>query len=227
MKKTAVALMLGTFAITTAVPVLYELPVSSVAMAAKGGARISAPKAAPKAAPKTTAPATEKAPSNGYAPSKDAKSLPNNAPAANSKANAAAAATKSSTPWGGMMRNIGLLAGGMFLGSMLSSLFGMGGTGMMSEVFGLLMNIVLFGAVFMVLRMLWNKFRSSRREENNPYQNSYQAQAGRNRPIDITPPKQRPMDIAPQQAEQPRMMDINPANDGYDPKRTADQYRSK
>ena len=221
LKKTAVALMLGAFALTSVAPAAFELPMTSVAMAARGGARVSAPKAAP--APKTTAPSTQTKPNQKeYAPSKDAKSLSSSAPAANSKTNAAAATTKSSTPWGGLMRGIGLFAGGMLLGGLLSSMFGFGASGMMSEVLGLLMNIVLLGAVFMVLRMLWNKFRNrSRREDTNVYQSRYQSAA---REQDDA---RRMVDVTPQRHEE-KIVDIQPPQSGdYDPKRTADRYRSK
>ncbi len=220
LKKTAVALMLGAFALTSVAPAAYELPMTSVAMAARGGARVSAPKAAP--APKAKAPAAQTKPNQKeYTPSKGAKSLSSSAPAANSKANAAAA-TKSSTPWGGIMRGVGLFAGGMLLGGLLSSMFGFGASGMMSEVLGLLMNILILGAVFVVLRMLWQKFRGrSRREETNVYQSRYQNAASKqdeaHRMVDVTPVK-----------HEDKVTDILPPQTGeYDPKRTADKYRSK
>lgn len=94
-----------------------------------------------------------------YTPSKDAKSLSKDAPTTGTGA-AASAAAKSSSPWGGMMRNIGLLAGGMMLGSLLGSMFGMG-SGLFADILGMLMNVVLIGAVFMIGRLLWNKLRDA------------------------------------------------------------------
>lgn len=170
--------------------VICVFAMSSMAFAAKGGAKISAPKAAPSVsspqkAPETAAPSTTK----DYKPSQDAKSLSKDAPAA--KANTAAAAAKSSSPWGGMMRNIGLLAGGMLLGSMLGSMFGMG-SGLFADILGLLMNVVLIGAVFMIGRMLWNKYKGrSKRDEENPYRRTpaEPMQASRREEIiDVTPP---------------------------------------
>lgn len=221
LRKTAVALMIGAFVAVSAMPAVYTLPTTSVAFAARGGARISAPKAAP-AAPKAAPSAQPSNPGqNSYAPSKDAKSLSSSAPAANAKANAAAA-TKSSTPWGGIMRSVGLFAGGMLLGGLLSNLFGMGGTGFMSEVMGLIMNLVILGAVVMLARMLWTKFKNrSRRPEENVYRHNYSAPVHETRNertmIDVTPPKQ-----------ERKMEDIIPPKDGgYDPKSMADRYRSR
>ena len=125
---------------------------SSMAFAARGGAKISAPKAAPSISTSKNAPAASSPSTKEYTPSNDAKSLSKDAPTAGTAS--AASAAKSSSPWGGMMRNIGLLAGGMMLGSLLSGMLGMGG-GMMSDVLGLLMNIALAGIVFMLIRALW------------------------------------------------------------------------
>lgn len=177
----------------------------SVAYAAKGGARLapSAPKTAP-AAPKATSPDTHKSVSgNGgsYAPSKNAKDLEKNAPAASNKAGTAANAansTQNSSRLGSILRGVGLLAGGMFLGSMLGSLFGLGG-GLFSDVLGLLMNVVIFAAAFFLIRALVRRFLGKKNEtqggawsQQNASQQPYQqplhtAQADAHRTIDITP----------------------------------------
>ena len=224
-KKILASLMVGTM-IAVAAPVGVSLDnqsAYSVASAAKGGAKFSAPKPAPKAAPKTNA-----APSNNasksksvsgngkdYKPSKDAKSLEKDAPGTNAAAKGntagAAAAQQSSSRFGSIMRNVGLLAGGMFLGSMLANLFGMGG--FMGDVLGLLANIFMFGAVFMLLRWAWNKFRGN---SNSSYSGgSWQRSS-------------EPVDVTPRENQRPVYQDISriPSGD-YDAKTTADRYRNR
>lgn len=166
---------------------------SSLAFAATGGAKSAAPKASPgitsqQKAPEAAAPSQK---TNEYKPSTDAKSLQKDAPAA--KANTAAAdAAKSSSPWGGMMRNIGLFAGGMMLGGLLSSMFGMGAGGMMSDILGLLMNVVMVVAVVMAARFLWTKFKNRNQPADvNPYSSRSEAvQAARRDPVSAAPPVQ-------------------------------------
>ena len=178
---TTLAAMMLSFVPATGIT-LYET--SSIAYAAKGGARLapSAPKAAPKpAAPKAASPDTHKSVSgNGgsYAPSKSAKDLGKDAPSANSKsnanANAAAGTTPSTSRLGSVLRGVGLLAGGMFLGSMLGSLLGFGG-GFLSDMLGILMNVVLFMIAFMAIRWLLSRFLG--RKNNNAAQNNWQQTA--------------------------------------------------
>ena len=110
-KKTAIALVLAAFAFSLAAPMT-----DTTVFAAKGGARISAPKAAPstsKASPSTGATKASSPNTKEYAPSKSAKSYSNEAPSAKTGANAAAAQTQSGSRWGSALRNIGLFAGGM------------------------------------------------------------------------------------------------------------------
>ncbi len=226
-KKTMAAFMVGAMVLSAA-PVLPDAPAFlnpvNTAYAAKGGAKMSVPKAAP-AAPKAPAASTgstsqsKSVSGNGssYAPSKDAKSLDKNAPAANAntKSNAAANAntnTQSSSRLGSFMRGIGLFAGGMLLGSMLSHFFGMG-SGMFADIMGLLMNVIMVVAAVMVVRWLWNKFRgskSSRREETAYRQ-----------PLEM---RQQDRDIP--QAHKP-ITDIKPRENDYDAKSTADRYRNR
>lgn len=146
----------------------------SVSFAAVGGKRggFSAPKK-PSISNQQKAPAASPG-DKGYTPSKDAKSLDKNAPAANSKTNAqaAAAAQPQGSMMGNMMRNVGLFAGGMFLGSMLGSMFGMGG-GMFADILGMLMNVVILGAVFMIGRVLWTKFKNRNKDKDQDKNNIY------------------------------------------------------
>ncbi|MGL6016976.1 MAG: hypothetical protein ACRCZU_13030 [Selenomonadaceae bacterium] len=181
---------------------------SSMAFAARGGAKISAPKAAPSISTSKNAPAASSPSTKEYTPSKDAKSLSKDAPTTGTGA-AASAAAKSSSPWGGMMRNIGLLAGGMMLGSLLGSMFGMG-SGLFADILGLLMNVVLIGAVFMIGRLLWNKLRG---RNSGAGTNPYRSQSA-------APPADRREDV----------VDVTPRQTGdssYDSKRKADEYRNR
>ena len=198
------------------------------ALAAKGGARISAP--APKAAPaapkpKAAAGAEHKSVSgNGgsYAPSKSAKDLEKNAPAAKSGTGMMGNTAQSGSRFGSMMRNIGLLAGGMFLGSMLSHLFGFGG-GMMSDMLGLLMNILLFAVAFMVIRALLRRFLGGSRSSRNDYQQHWQA------PLQTHAQSQRRPDVIDIQPSESRSTHEHAAGgsvNGSDARSIADKYRN-
>lgn len=157
----------------------------AIAYAAKGGARMPAmPKTSPKpaapTAPKATTPETGKSVSgNGgsYAPSKSAKDLGKEAPGTNSNASAGtkagAANTQSGSRLGSVLRGVGLLAGGMFLGSMLGNLLGFGG-GFLSDLLGLFVNVALFLLAFSVLRWLLGRFLG--RKKNDSAQTFYQQQ---------------------------------------------------
>lgn len=223
MKKLAAAVMVGVMA-AVAVPAVSPVT-AETAYAAKGGAKLGGGvKSAPKAAaPKAAAPSTNNSKSvsgngEGYKPSKDAKSLEKNAPTASSKAAAGNTAnTQSGSRWGSALRNIGLFAGGMMLGSMLSHLFGGLGGGMMADILGLVMNILMAAAVFLILRWAWNKFRGRGKETN-----VYRASRMDSRP-------QEPLNVTPHSGSQQRMEihDIKGPDDGYEPKSTADKYRSR
>lgn len=140
----------------------------SVSFAAIGGKRggFSAPKAPRISTPKKAPSAPAKPAQGDYKPSKDAKSLDKNAPAVSGKTNAqsAASAQPQGSRFGNVMRSVGLFAGGMFLGSMLGNMFGMG-AGMFSDILGMLMNVFILGAIFMLGRMLWNKFKNKDKEK--------------------------------------------------------------
>lgn len=209
-KKILAVLMVG--AVTAAYSPIVLDGAFSVAYAAKGGAKIrsSAPKAS-KPAPKSNAAEKKASPNNkDYAPSKKAADLEKNAPAANAKApaNKAANTQQSGSKWGNTLRNIGLFAGGMMLGSLLSNALGLGGLGgMMGDILGLLMNVVLFGAAFMAIRWLWNRFRHKGA--------NVQESGMRN--------------VTPQSPSAPHgdILDIQPPTGDYDAKSTADRYRNR
>ena len=232
LKKLIAAAMVGslTFTAPIIVPSAVQSTLGAQAEAAKGGARI-APKAAPKVAPKASQGQSSSGKSvsgNGdsYAPSKNANQLEKNAPAANSKANAANTANtaKSGTGWGNTLRNIGLLAGGMMLGGLLASLLGGMGSGLLADILGVLVNVAIAVAAFMVLRWLWNRFRS-RKEEENVYRSAAQPRAAAPQPpiTDIRPQGSAPQNAAP--------MDITPPTSALDaddsPRAIANRYRSR
>ena len=65
-------------------------------------------------------------------------------------------APKAVTPkTGSVMRGVGLFAGGMFLGSMLSHFFGWGSLGWGADILGLLVNIFIFYLVIKGITSLW------------------------------------------------------------------------
>lgn len=195
------------------------LIVPATADAARGGARISAPRIgggvsrpAPSAQPRTN---TTPRPNQEYRPSKPATGQTNPAAAANRSTPAASAAT----PWGGMMRNIGLLAGGMMLGGLLSSLFGFGAGGFMADVLGLLMNGLLIYAGIRLVLWLIAKFRN-RDAARSPYQSS----AARPTAVSHAARDSEAYDSAPiEDIRPPRATGKGGTN--YDPRRTADWYR--
>ncbi|SFT68911.1 hypothetical protein SAMN02910356_01645 [Selenomonas sp. GACV-9] len=222
LKKLAAAVMAGLM-VATAVPMVAAVTadMATVAYAAKGGAKLGGgAKSAPKApAPKASAPKSsnesKSVSGNGesYKPSKDAKSLDKNAPAANSKSNTAGNTnTQSGSRWGSALRNIGLLAGGMMLGSLLASMFGGLGGGLLADILGVVMNVVLLFAAIMVIKWLWNKFRG--RKEENVYRSNMRDLNMRQEPKDVTPQRMK-------------IQDIKGPDDGYSAKSMADKYRNR
>ena len=230
LKKLIAAAMVGslTFTAPLILPQTVQSTLGAQAEAAKGGARI-APKAAPsapKASSSTQSGSQSKSVSGngeGYAPSKSASQLDKNAPAAGAKsntpsaANAASQAQKSSG-WGNTLRSVGLLAGGMMLGGLLASMFGMGG-GMFADILGVLANVAIAIAVFMAIRWVWNRFRG--RKEENAYQSAARPQQAVPQPP-IT-------DIRPQGAPAPYAAPMSTRANvaGENPRIVADHYRSR
>ena len=78
-------------------------------------------------------------------------------------AQANASRTTSSSRLGSVMRGIGLFAGGMFLGSVLSHLFGWGSLGWGADILGLLVNIFILYLVIKGAAALWRWLRDRRR----------------------------------------------------------------
>lgn len=145
-----------------------------VAEAAKfGGIRVPKAPSSPKVNLKKDTPAKSSASTSDgqkavsgsgakgqYQPSKNPKDLQKNAPASPT--------TSTGSRWGNTLRNIGLFAGGMFLGSMLASMFGFGG--LFGDILGALANVILFGAVIMLAMWAWRKFKNRNNPDPVPYQ---------------------------------------------------------
>ena len=186
------------------------------AYAAKGGARMSmpAPKAAPAAPKMNQAPQAEHKSVSGnggaYAPSKSAQDLPKNAPAA--KSGMMNGNMQSGSRFGNMMRNVGLFAGGMFLGSMLSHLFGFGMGGMMADVFGLIANLLMLAVLFFAVRWLFERLRGGRQGDGG---STWQASSGARQTYDV-------------RAEEPQQTRPAPRGEnGASARDIADRYRSR
>ena len=207
---------------------------TTVAEAAKGGARMS--RTAPTPAPRTT-PAPS-ASSNGansgksvsgnggsYQPSKPANTLSKEAPSASatrpSTASPAPQQQQSSSRLGSFLRGAGLFAGGMMLGSLFSHALGFGGVGggFGSDVMGLIFNLIFLYIAYRVIRYVWNRFRE---KKTNNYQAPYQNNSMPQSHATSYTPGTEPIDITPQTTTSAR--DVT--NGSYDPKRTADRYRN-
>ena len=118
------------------------------------------PSAPAKTTTDTTAPKTNAADTKTTTNSTTNNATTNNAATnkttnTNSTANNAAA-QQSGSRWGGALRNIGLFAGGMLLGSMLGSMFGMGG--LFADILGLIANVIIFGIIIMVIMAIIRRF---------------------------------------------------------------------
>ena len=199
-KKTLSALMVGAMVLSAAPVLPASASFVSTAYAAKGGAKMSIPKSAP----------APKAPAAGATNNANtSKSVSGNG---SSYAAAANANTQSSSRLGSIMRGIGIFAGGMLLGSMLSHLFGMG-SGMFADILGLLMNGLLIVVAIMAVRWLWNKFRGNKTSASSPRDHRQDLEM-----------RQQPMDS--QQMRTP-IQDIKPRGNDYESKSTADRYRNR
>lgn len=165
LKKIAVVCLAG-LVIAAAAPV-----VSTPAFAARGGVRVSAPKALPSGSKGTVRNNTTNRATNNQTNQQTRQ----NAQQANARTNTQTR-TNQSSGWGSAMRNIGLLAGGMFLGSMLSSLFGWGNMGFMADILGVMFNIILLLVIVSLISHLWRKFRGKKNtSDDDAYRRGYEA----------------------------------------------------
>lgn len=159
---------------------------SGIGMAkAKSGGGFKAPATTTKSvapAPKSntdnasTAPKTEAPKNNATEAPKSNTATNNTTTNTANKTNATTNTTnnqQSGSRWGSALRNIGLFAGGMFLGSMLSNMFGLGG--FMGDILGLIANVVLIGIVVMVIMAVYRKF-FGKKNEGNVYASSHYAE---------------------------------------------------
>jgi len=55
----------------------------------------------------------------------------------------------------------------MLLGSMLGGMFGLGSSGIFSEIIGMFFNVMIIGLIFMAGRYAWNRFQESRKKKDN------------------------------------------------------------
>ena len=163
LKKIAVVCLAG---LVIAAPV-----VSTPVFAARGGVRVSAPKALPSGSKGTVRNNTTNRTTNNQTNQQTRQ----NAQQANARTNTQTR-TNQSSGWGSAMRNIGLLAGGMFLGSMLSSLFGWGNMGFMADILGVMFNIILLLVIVSLISHLWRKFRGKKNSsDDDAYRRGYEA----------------------------------------------------
>ena len=166
-------------------------------------------------APRANTPSQGARPNQQYRPSQKASDIPSAAPRAASPSprSNANSVPYQGTRWGNVMRNIGLLAGGMMLGGLLGHLFGFGAGSFMGDLFGLLINGLL---VYFAARLLWRLFGSLRGKtaaQSNPYRREAQEPSF---PIpDIRPPQNAQGVVA------------HGNGTDYEPKHTADWYRSR
>lgn len=114
----------------------------------------SAPASTSKTAPASTGDYKSSAPASSYsdkAPAKKtAPTVQQNTPPQSS----------GSSFW----RNASLFGGGMLAGSLLGNLFGFGNhMNGGSSFFGMLLNLLMIGAVIMGIRYLWNKYKNQNR----------------------------------------------------------------
>ena len=226
-----------------------------VADAARGGARISAPRVsapAPKASSSartsgsTASSATKKDTPNTreYAPSKKADEYGQSAPvakgstAASTSSAAANTAANSTTRWGSALRTVGMLAGGMMLGSMLSHLFGFGAGGWLADVLGVVANIAIFAFVLSILYIVFRKVMgrfsgNSRTPQGFPDINASRTRRREQEPvytIDIEKPAEARTQTAPTVVQDIKLPSaagsVAPGTyRNYDQHATAERYR--
>lgn len=166
--------------------------------------------------PRANSPLQNARPNQQYHPSQKAGDIPSAAPRAASPSPRAGmnSVPYHGTRWGNMLRGMGLFAGGMMLGGLLGNLFGFGAGSFMGDFFGLLINGLLIYFVFHFLSRLWSSFRGSAARRENPYR---------------AEPQEAPFpirDIRPPQSARAYVSNGTGGTD-YEPKRTADWYRSR
>ena len=141
----------------------FQSLIFAAASSSKGS---SAPRSSPSVShPASNAPAATPGTTSGYKPSAPANSYNDKAPAATAKTQQPQPQQQSTGS--SFLRNLGMIGGGMLLGSMLGNMFGFGSSGMFSQIAGILVNVMILGLIFMLVRYLWNRFQASRAQNNN------------------------------------------------------------
>ena len=142
---------------------LLIFALNSLALAAKSSSRPSSPSRPSTSTPAAkTAPAQEM-PNSGYKPSAPVNSYSDKAPAVKPPAPPQAAQSGGSS-W---LRNAGMIAGGMMLGGMLSSMFGHGSTGWLADILGILISLIPIVAIFMLGRFLWLRHKEKQQTQTS------------------------------------------------------------
>lgn len=131
---------------------------TGLAFAAKSSSR---PASRPSAPAVKSAPTTQTTPSSGYKPSAPASSYNDKAPAAKPGVSQTTQPSTGSS-W---MRNVGMFAGGMMLGGLLSNMLGFGHSGMFADILGMLASILPILAIFMLGRFLWVRYKTKREKD--------------------------------------------------------------
>lgn len=138
-------------------------PASVQAAKGGGGVRMSAPKSMPApAAPKASAPAASPKVNTKEASKPAAVSQQSQMKMIPAQTTAQANQRSSSTRWGNALRGIGLFAGGMFLGNLLSHSLGWGNMGFGADFLGLLINLILLLIVIRLVISIWRALRRKR-----------------------------------------------------------------
>lgn len=96
--------------------------------------------------------------SGSYKPTAPANSYSDKAPTKQVTPAAQPQQPQSSTS--SFWRNASLFGGGMLAGSLLGNMFGYGNMGGGASIFGMLINLLMIGAVVMGIRYVWNKYRN-------------------------------------------------------------------
>ena len=165
--------------------------------------------------PRMNTPQQNARPNQQYRPSQKASDIPSAAPRAASPSGRSGvnSVPYQGTRWGNMLRNVGLLAGGMMLGGLLGRILGFGAGSFMGDFFGLLINGFLIYLVFRFLARCFGAVRGRSASQSNPYRQETQDAPF---PIpDIRPPKAA------------RSFHTGAGGADYEPKQTADWYRSR
>lgn len=146
-----------------ALALIFVFAFSSVSFAAVGGSRKSFSKPSVGSSMPKGAPSQQAAPSgSNYKPTAPSNSYSDKAPAGQAKPGMQQAAQQQTS--GGFMRSAGMFAGGMLMGSMLSSMLGFGAMDGMASIFGMIFNVIILAAIFMGIRYLWTRFRNNKKD---------------------------------------------------------------